>query len=218
MPVRLWRSLNSQQQMRKNDLVMNFTERHWTLKMKDIYQTPFTWKKGGLVRMMVSSCGHQPCIQIYVITSSWMVTFLLYVANWWKTTNRERLLLCCLFIIVVGYTGAKKGSCFKFLRVPSYLMQYDLLSILTPFLLKLAKKWDSAVQKPKLEEGGSVGVLKMAVWTKYLILHHTVYILVLSCIFLWSKIHLWKFWENRTIRIRKNGRLSPNWRRRALCV
>ena len=33
-----------------------------------------------------------------------------------------------------------------------------------------------------------------------------------------QRIHLWKFWENRTIRIRKNGRLSPNWRKRALCV
>ena len=33
-------------------------------------------------------------------------------------------------------------------------MQYDLLGILTPFLLKSAKKWDSAVQKTKLEEGG----------------------------------------------------------------
>ena len=36
-------------------------------------------------------------------------------------------------IVVVGYTGAKKGSCFKFLRVPAYLIQYDLLSILTLF-------------------------------------------------------------------------------------
>ena len=43
-------------------------------------------------------------------------------------------------IIVVSYTGAKKGSCFKFFRVPAYLMQYDLLSILTLFLLKSAKK------------------------------------------------------------------------------
>ena len=42
--------------------------------------------------------------------------------------------------LVVGYTGAKKGSYFKFLRVPACLMQYDLLSILTPFLLKSAKK------------------------------------------------------------------------------
>ena len=33
-----------------------------------------------------------------------------------------------------------------------------------------------------------------------------------------QRIHLWKFWENQTIRIRKNGRLSPNWRRKALCV
>ena len=89
--------------------------------------------------------------------------------------------------IVVGYTGAKKGSCFKFLRVPAYLMQYNLLSILTPFLLKSAKKWDSAVQKTKSEEGGLWGVLKMAIRTKYLILHHTVLVLVLSCIFLRSK-------------------------------
>ena len=36
-------------------------------------------------------------------------------------------------------------------------MQYDLLSILTPFLLKSAKKWDSAVQKTKLDEGGLWG-------------------------------------------------------------
>ena len=33
-------------------------------------------------------------------------------------------------------------------------MQYDLLSILTPLLLKSAKKWDSAVQKTKSDEGG----------------------------------------------------------------
>ena len=39
-------------------------------------------------------------------------------------------------------------------------MQYGLLSILTPFLLKLAKKWDSAVQKTKLDEGGLWGVPK----------------------------------------------------------
>ena len=32
-------------------------------------------------------------------------------------------------------------------------MQYDLLSILTPFLLKSVKKWDGAVQKTKSEEG-----------------------------------------------------------------
>ena len=32
-------------------------------------------------------------------------------------------------------------------------MQYGLLSILTPFVLKSAKKWDSAVQKTKLDEG-----------------------------------------------------------------
>ena len=38
-----------------------------------------------------------------------------------------------MLIIVVGYTGAKRGSCFKFLWVPANLMQYDLLSILTPF-------------------------------------------------------------------------------------
>ena len=36
-------------------------------------------------------------------------------------------------------------------------MRYDLLSILTPFLLKSAKKWDSAVQKTKSEEGGLWG-------------------------------------------------------------
>ena len=46
-------------------------------------------------------------------------------------------------------------------------MQYDLLSILTPFLLKSAKKWDSAVQKNKSDEGGLWGVLKMTIWTKY---------------------------------------------------
>ena len=90
-------------------------------------------------------------------------------------------------LVVVGYTGPKKGSYFKFLRVPAYLMQYDLLSILTPFLLKSAKKWDSAVQKTKSDEGGLWGVLKMTIWTKYFILHHTVLVLVLSCIFLWSK-------------------------------
>ena len=36
-------------------------------------------------------------------------------------------------------------------------MRYDLLSILTPFLLKSAKIWDSAVQKTKSDEGGLWG-------------------------------------------------------------
>ena len=41
------------------------------------------------------------------------------------------------------------------------MMQYDPLSILTPFLLKSAKKWDSAALKTKSGKGGgSVGGLK----------------------------------------------------------
>ena len=110
----------------------------------------------------------------------------------------------CLWL-VVSYTGAKKGSCFQFLRVPAYLMQYDLLSILTPFLLKSAKKWDSAVQKTKSDEGGLWGVLKMAIQTKYLILHHTMLILVLSCIFLWSK--------NRFVKVLKKSDHLYSWKR-----
>ena len=121
--------------------------------------------------------------------------------------------------LVVGYTGAKKETCFKFLRVPVYLMQYDLLSILTPFLLKSAKKWDSAVQKTKSEEGGLSGVLKMAIWTKYLILHHTVLILGLSCYLFGVKESICESSEKiRPSVFVKNGRLSSNWRRRALCV
>ena len=38
------------------------------------------------------------------------------------------------------YTGAKKGSCFRFLRGPPYMMQYVLLSILTPFFIEIDQK------------------------------------------------------------------------------
>ena len=37
------------------------------------------------------------------------------------------------------------------------MMQYDPLSILTPFLLKSAKKWDSATLKTKSDKGGLWG-------------------------------------------------------------
>ena len=40
------------------------------------------------------------------------------------------------------------------------MMQYDPLSILTPFILKLAKKWDSAALKTKSGKGGLWGGLK----------------------------------------------------------
>ena len=40
------------------------------------------------------------------------------------------------------------------------MMQYDPLSILTPFLLKSAKKWDSAALKTKSGKGGLWGGLK----------------------------------------------------------
>ena len=52
--------------------------------------------------------------------------------------------------LVVGYTGAKKGSCFKFLRVPAYLMQYDLLSILTPFFFIEISQKNETVPSKKL--------------------------------------------------------------------
>ena len=54
-----------------------------------------------------------------------------------------------------------QGSCFKFLRVPAYMMQYDPLSILTPFLLKSVKKWDSAARKTKSGKGGLWEVQKL---------------------------------------------------------
>ena len=109
---------------------------------------------------------------------------------------RQRVFKICLFLVslyfivlvVVGYTGAKKGSCFKFLRVPAFLMQYDLLSILTPFFIEIGQKMRRCPPKKLNRMRGVLwGVLKRAIWTKYLILHHTVFILVLSCIFLWSK-------------------------------
>ena len=62
--------------------------------------------------------------------------------------------------------------------------------------------------------GGVCGrVLKMAIRTKYLILHHTVLILVRSCIFLWSKNPFVKVLRKSNYCIRKNGRLNQNWRR-----
>ena len=50
------------------------------------------------------------------------------------------------------------------------MMQYDPLSILTPSLLKSAKKGDSAALKTKSGKG-SLGGLKMTIWSKYFILH-----------------------------------------------
>ena len=67
------------------------------------------------------------------------------------------------------------------------MMQYGPLSILTPSLLKSAKKWDSATLKTKSGKGGSVGGLKMTIWSKYFILHDILLILVLLCICLKSK-------------------------------
>ena len=60
----------------------------------------------------------------------------------------------------------------------------------------------------------------MAIWTKYLILHHTVLILMmLPCIFLWSKYPFVKVPRKSDPSVFvKNGRLSQNWRRRGtLC-
>ena len=68
------------------------------------------------------------------------------------------------------------------------MMQNDPLSILTPFLLKSARKWDSAA--PKTKSGNGVGGgPKMTIWAKYFILHDILLILhvVLLCICLKSK-------------------------------
>ena len=54
--------------------------------------------------------------------------------------------------VVVGCTRVKKESCFKFLRVSAYLVQYDLLSILIPFSLKSPNKLVSAARKIKPDE------------------------------------------------------------------
>ena len=92
------------------------------------------------------------------------------------------------FTIVVGYTGAKKGSCFKFLRVPAYLMQYDLLSILTPFLLKSPQKWECRPKKNKSDEGGLWGGPKNGILDQ--ISYFTPYCVDFGAIlhiFLWSK-------------------------------
>ena len=72
------------------------------------------------------------------------------------------------------------------------MMQYDPLSILTPFLLKSAKKWDSAALRTKSGKGGLWGVWNMTIWAKYFILHNTLLILVLLCICLKSKNPLLK--------------------------
>ena len=58
------------------------------------------------------------------------------------------------------------------------MMKYDPLSILTLFLLKSAKKWDSAALKTKSGKGGLWGGLKMTIWSKYFILHDILLILV----------------------------------------
>ena len=96
-------------------------------------------------------------------------------------------------------------------------MQYDLPSILTPFLLKSAKKWDSAVQKTKSDGGVCAGpkndnLDQISYFTPYCVDFGAIlYLLVV-------KESICESQKNWTIHIRKNGRLSQNWRRRALCI
>ena len=59
----------------------------------------------------------------------------------------------------MGYTGAKKGWCFKNIKYMSSLKQYVFLSNLIPFFKKSVKKWDSAGQK-LFRGGGLKGGLK----------------------------------------------------------
>ena len=52
------------------------------------------------------------------------------------------------------------------------MMQYNLLSILTPFFYwNQPKNWPVPSYKTKSGEGGSVEGLKMTIWAKYFILH-----------------------------------------------
>ena len=148
------------------------------------------------------------------------ITFsCLCIISYWFVLSYLTVFWCLFLLLVVGYTGAKKGSCFKFLRVPLYLMQYGLLSILTLFFYWNRPK-NETVPSKKLNwmRGVCGGSYKWQFGPN--ILFYTILCWFWYCLvsFCGQRIHLWKFWENRTIGIRKNGRLNQNWRRRALCV
>ena len=58
-----------------------------------------------------------------------------------------------MYIIVeVGYTGLKKGLCFKFLGAPAHMKRNVALSILMPFSAKLTKN-EGATKKKKIGLG-----------------------------------------------------------------
>ena len=77
---------------------------------------------------MIVLGSHMPNMNYEVYCGSASVELTQYCKQ-----RRHWIIGTFIMILVISYTGAKKGSCFKFLRVPLYLMQYGLLSILTPF-------------------------------------------------------------------------------------
>ena len=87
-----------------------------------------------------------------------------------------------MIILEVGYTGVKKGSCFKFLRTPSHMKQNVALSILPPFTSKSAKKNEKVPPKnPKLDEEGRGGGLKLTIYVIILVLYSFSPVLKLVC-------------------------------------
>ena len=89
------------------------------------------------------------------------------------------------------------------------MMQYDPLSILTPFLLKSAQKWDSAALKTKSSKGGLWGGSENDNLVQ--IFYFTWYFIDFSVVIcLKWRIHSQKFGKNRTIHAQENGRFAPN--------
>ena len=68
----------------------------------------------------------------FLVYICWCISDIKEVARITETVNIPDYV-----ILVVGYTGGKKGWCFKILRVPAYLERQVVLSILTPFI----KNW-----------------------------------------------------------------------------
>ena len=93
---------------------------------------------------------------VYIKSSSiWFENMRVQDDKYWKWYHILTTISSRAFTVNSGrlYRGHVSDS----LRVPAYMMQNDPLSILTPFLLKSVKKWDSAALKTKSGKGSLWG-------------------------------------------------------------
>ena len=72
------------------------------------------------------------------------------------------------------------------------MKQNVVLSILTPFSSKSAEKWEGAAQKTELDEGGSEGGLKIAIYVIILVLYPFSPVFKPICLFSRSRNPFWK--------------------------